>query len=440
MAAEQAPHFHREPLPNANAVLFAIALVAGLAELGYAVMNVSAMPVYLHESMKYGASSVAAIGTAFLLCEGLLKGPFGVVGDHIGRKWLIIAGPLVSAVTSLLTLVVHPSQWYFFVLLRLLDGFGAAALWPSALVMMADVIDERRRSQAMSIFNVTYLVGIALGPFIGGAANDISAQILPGVDKYRASFYVISFLFMLTAVVAWWRIPNIPPHPHEPTELESGFSFRALIHSIKQVPEALLMSFVTFFGIGLVMLIVKLFALHEFALSETSFGALLLPPCLIIALASVPLGTIGDRIGQARAVRWGLGLCAIAMWGVPFVHRDLPFLVKAAGMVVGGSVIGVGFVIAFPSWMAYVSRSCSARQRGAVMGAVGTAQGLGAMIGAPLGGYLYEHLHLRIPFMPWVNSHYAPFLGCAVMLLAAWILALTTIKETSPECTLPGSS
>jgi DHA1 family multidrug resistance protein-like MFS transporter len=424
---------------NSRTALIAIALVAGLAELGYAVMNVSAMPVYLHESMGYGASSVAAIGTAFLLCEGLLKGPFGVLGDHVGRKWLIIAGPLVSAVTALLTLVIQPTQWYLFVLLRLLDGFGAAALWPSALVMMADVIEENRRSQAMSLFNVTYLVGIALGPFIGGAANDISAQVLPGVDKYRASFYVISVLFMLTAVVAWWRIPNIPPHPHEPTELESGFSFGALIKSLRQVPEALVMSFVTFFGIGLVMLIVKLFALHEFALSETQFGALLLAPCLVIALASVPLGTIGDTIGPARAVRWGLGVCAFSMCGVVVVHGEMPFVVKAAGMVIGGSLIGVGFVIAFPSWMAYVSRSCAPRQRGAVMGAVGTAQGLGAMMGAPLGGYLYEHMHLRIPFMPWINSHYAPFIGCALLLLTAWVLALTTIKENAPPCSLPGS-
>ena len=182
----------------------------------------------------------------------------------------------------------------------------------------------------------------------------------------------------MTALVAWWKIPNIPPHPHEATELESGFSFQALFHSIRQVPEALLMSFVTFFGIGLIMLIVKLFALHEFDLTETMFGALLLVPCLIIALASVPLGTIGDRIGRAKAVRMGLGICALAMWGLPLVHGGLPLILRGSAMVLGGSLIGVGFVIAFPSWMAYVSQTCAARQRGAVMGAVGTAQGLGA--------------------------------------------------------------
>ena len=36
---------------NAQSTIFAIAIVAGLAELSYAMMNVSAMPVYLYYSM-----------------------------------------------------------------------------------------------------------------------------------------------------------------------------------------------------------------------------------------------------------------------------------------------------------------------------------------------------------------------------------------------------
>ena len=40
----------------------------------------------------------------------------------------------------------------------------------------------------------------------------------------------------------------------------------------------LFMAFVTFFGIGMIMLIIKLFALAEFKVGETQFGALLLAP------------------------------------------------------------------------------------------------------------------------------------------------------------------
>jgi MFS transporter, DHA1 family, multidrug resistance protein len=424
-------------------VLLAIALVAGFAELAYAVMNVSAMPVYLKQSMHYGAGAIAGIGTAFLVCEGVAKGPFGILGDRIGRKTLIIAGPLISVFTALLTLLVQPHQWYFFVALRVLDGLGAAALWPSALAMIADIVEEDRRSQAMSLFNVTYMVGIALGPFIGGAANDITHLVLPKVDPRTASFYLISVLFMVTALIAWWRLPNLRlHHEHHPTDLEAGFSFSALIHSLKKIPEMLLMAFVTFFGIGMIMLIIKLFAMDVFKVSETHFGALLLVPCLVIAAASVPLGTVGDKIGKAKAVRLGLGICAFSMIAMGFVKHELV-------LVIGGSLIGIGFVISFPSWMAYISTSCHPRQRGAIMGAVGTAQGLGAMFGAPIGGYLYEHGNFPVtvpktlvPYLPFLqidragnvlmNPHYAPFAGCTTLLLIAFIIALTRIKDKDP--------
>lgn len=434
MPTTPTPELTPSPSPRTprqiRATLLAIAIVAGFAELSYAVMNISAMPIYLNKSMGYGAAYVAIIGTAFLLFEGVMKGPFGILGDRVGRKWLIIGGPLISTVTALLTLLVPPEGWYWFVLLRVLDGLGAAALWPSALAMMADVIEEEKRSQAMSLFNVTYLIGIALGPFLGGGVNDLTAHFLPAADPRRASFYLISVLFLMTAGFAWWRIPDVrPAGEHAQSELEAGFSFSALFQSLRQIPEMLVMAFVTFLGIGMVMLIIKLFADAEYGLSETQFGALLLLPCLVIALASVPLGTLGDKIGRVKAIRFGIGMCAISMSAQILIKSQI-------ALVIGGSLIGVGFVIAFPNWMAYISSNCDPRQRGAIMGAIGTAQGVGAMIGAPLGGWLYEHAHLHVGFLPWLNSHYAPFLGCALMLLIAFFLAMTTIREAE-VCVVP---
>ncbi|HSV72528.1 MAG TPA: MFS transporter [Chthonomonadales bacterium] len=422
---------------STRAVLLSIVVVAGLAELAYAILNLSAMPVYLRDSMGYGESAVTLIGTAFLVCEGVMRGPFGILGDRIGRKWLVMAGPCVSAFTSLLTLAVAPEQWYLFAFLRVLDGLGAAALWPAAFAMIADVAPDHRRSQSMGLFNVTYLVAISLGPFLGGVANDLTRTVLyalnpngdlaNNVDPRHASFYLVSVLFAATAVAAWWRVPHIAPHhARSPRRRETGFDFRSFARALRQIPETLLIAFVTFLGIGMVMLLVKLFALDEFRLSETEFGALLLVPALVIGLASVPLGTVGDRLGKVRAVRLGLALCAFSMWALILIRSHF-------ALILCGSLIGVGFVIAFPSWMAYVSTSCDPSQRGAVVGSVGTAQGLGAMVGAPVGGYLYEHAHIRISALPWLNSHYAPFIGCAALLFTAWLLSLTTIGEDGPR-------
>lgn len=418
--------------------VLAIAMVAGFAELAYAVMNVSAMPVYLRDSMRYGTGLVATIGAAFLLCEGLAKGPFGILGDRIGRKTLMVVGPLISVFTSLLTLLVHRHQWYGFVVLRMLDGFGAAALWPSAMAMIADVVPEEKRTKAMSLFNVTYMVGIALGPFLGGLANDLTRTFtthvraivikhgghfinqhihIHDVDPRSASFYLISVLFLITAAVAYWRVPNVRPR-HETHSHEGGekVTLRGLLVTLREMPAMMIMALTTFFGIGLIMMIIKLFAMDEYHVSETQFGALLLIPSIIIAAVSLPLGSIGDRIGRVQAMRIGIGICTLAFWTMLFIQNEW-------ALVIGGTLIGVGFVMAFPAWMAHISSTCDPAQRGSVMGAFGTAQGVGAMLGAPIGGYMYQHVTMHVPGLPWLNGHYSPFVLCAILLLASWLIA-----------------
>ncbi len=415
---------HTLPGVNSRSVLISIGMVAALAELSYAVMNLSAMPVYLKFSMGYPAGLITSICAAFLMCEGVMKGPFGIIGDRVGRKWLIVGGPVLSIFTSILTVFVTSGQWYFFVLLRVIDGFGAAALWPSALVMIADIVPENRRSQAMSMFNVTYMVGLALGPFIGGSANDLTRKLLPHAhDPRQASFYITAILFAITAIIAAWRIPDIRPKHEQSAEHEGGFGFKEFVQHLRTIPEMLTMAFVTFLGIGLIMQIIKLFAIEEFNISESQYGALLIIPCLFIGGFSMVLGTLGDRIGRVKAIRIGIGLCAISMWALIFIHSEW-------ALVIGGSIIGIGFVISFPAWMAHVSAICDPRQRGAMMGAVGTAQGLGAVIGVPVGGLLYDHANINIPFVHSLHpSHYVPFIGCALLLIVAWLIATFIIKE-----------
>jgi DHA1 family multidrug resistance protein-like MFS transporter len=200
---------------------------------------------------------------------------------------------------------------------------------------------------------------------------------------------------------------------------------RITIHDFKamlgRMPAMLLFAFVTFFGVGLIMAYAKVFVLQNFHLSESKFGLLMLGPALVIGALSVYLGRLTDRVGKARAIRGGISLCAVGFWLLLIFPQEW-------SLVFFGSLIGLGFVVAFPAWMALVSEDCEPKLRGAAVGAVGTAQGLGALIGASLSAFLY-----KLPPIPLgpirIPEHGMPFVACGVMLAIAAILALTTIHE-----------
>ena len=196
--------------PRVRPILIAILIVAGLAELAYSIVNMSAMPVYI-KAIGLDTKWVGIVAAGYLVAEGLLKSPFGLLSDRIGRKPLMVAGPTVSIFTAAMT--AHTHNPYGLIALRVLDGMGLAALWPAAFSMIGDYVPAAKRATAMSMFNVSYLVGIALGPAIGGMINDIARYRLHFhvVQAKQASFYAAALFFAVTAIVALIALPEGRP-------------------------------------------------------------------------------------------------------------------------------------------------------------------------------------------------------------------------------------
>jgi len=407
------------PTVSVRGLLLAIVCVAVFGELGYTTVNVSAMPVYIHD-LRLGDHLVGIAMLSFLVTEGLLKSPFGILGDRFGRKVMMIAGPLLSTATAVLT--PHVQHPFALILLRIFDGIGAAALWPSAFSLIGDHVPENRRTAAMSYFNIAYLIGVAVGPFLGGAIDDFARYRLHlhGASPVRFSFYLASVLFLLTSLIAVLVLPNDHPGAGH-AKATNEFDFKAFRAMMRRMPMILLMTFITFLGIGLIMAYVKLFLMAALHLTETDFGRMLLIPALLIAVLSAPMGALGDRLGKPLAIKIGIGTCAVSFWlMVLFLQR--------ATLPIYGTLLGLGFVLAFPAWMALVSSLSDASQRGAAIGAVGTAQALGTIVGIGVGSFLYKQPGFRLGFLV-VPNHGWPFLGCAVMLLTAFLIAVFAVHE-----------
>jgi len=282
----------------------------------------------------------------------------------------------------------------------------------------------------MSLFNISYMAGIACAPALGGAINDGATNLLnlQGLHQKQPSFYACAVLFAITSLVAYRILPEgkpvtneISPESTEELSLEGGFNLIEFRKMLSQMPSVLWLAFTIFMGVGPIMSYAKPIICQHFAISEWEYGSMMLLPAFIVGTVSFPLGTLGDKIGKVKAIRIGLGLATLGFWlalAFPSLHMILGF----------GVVIGIGYVIAYPSVFAYVSETCDSNQRGAAIGAVGTAQGLGAIIGNPISSLLVKQGAFKMFGIFPIPEGGLIFLACGIMLMVSFLISLFGLK------------
>ena len=106
-----------------------------------------------------------AINSYTLVFAGLLF-TFGVLGDRIGRKRMLIAGLVLFGIGSLLSAYSHsPDQ---LIAARAAMGLGGAAVMPQTLSIISNVFEPRERARAIGIWASAVGIGVAIGPVLGG--------------------------------------------------------------------------------------------------------------------------------------------------------------------------------------------------------------------------------------------------------------------------------
>jgi DHA1 family multidrug resistance protein-like MFS transporter len=389
-----------------------LGVVGSLAQLGWATLNFSALPVWVNFDLRLGKYLGLILG-AFMLTEAVLRPTCGALSDKIGRKPLMLCGPFLGIFTAVATVFTANVPVMF--LLRAIDGIGLAAFWPAAFAAAGDAVDEKSRSTAMSVVNGCSLAGIALGFPLGGLANDLS-------HSHTGAFYLCSGIFLVALIAGLIILPREAHKHHEHAEedhhIPHADEVRGMFHMI---PDMLVLSVVVFTAIGLLMPVVKVYAMEQLGMTETRFGTLICPVAGALVALSLPFGKIADKWGKLASFCYGLALCTLSMWVIS-IFRCLWALAAA------GAVLGVGFALAFPAWMAVVSQAAPPARRGQVLGAVGLAQGIGAIIGSALGPIIYNTEWLSLPRLGVMNRN-LPFYLCAILLSISTVMAFSWIAR-----------
>ncbi|GAW01048.1 efflux protein [Lentinula edodes] len=142
-------------------------------------------------ALQWVLSAYTLTFAAFMLISGRLS-------DMFHPKPVFVAGFLVIGLLSVpIAASVNPIMT---IVLRALQGIGAALNVPSAIAMISTSFpDHKERSRAYAVYGAFGAIGNCLGFIIGGV---ISAR-----TSWRWVFYVIAILVIPFAVVSWFILP-----------------------------------------------------------------------------------------------------------------------------------------------------------------------------------------------------------------------------------------
>ena len=144
--------------------LVACVLASSLSFVEGSVLSV-ALPA-IRASYGAGAQEVQWVVNSYLLPLSALLLLGGALGDHFGRKRLLLIGTAIFAITSLVC-ALAPSLPVLLAA-RAAQGIGAALLLPNSLALLNAAFSGEKRGRAVGIWAAAGAAAAAIAPLIGG--------------------------------------------------------------------------------------------------------------------------------------------------------------------------------------------------------------------------------------------------------------------------------
>lgn len=138
-----------------------------------------------------GITALQWVVTSYALAFAALMLTFGTLGDHLGRRRMMVAGLATFTVGSIIGAAANSTE--LLIAGRVIMGIGAAASEPGTLSMIRQLYPDREeRAQALGVWSAVSGLALAAGPVIGGA--------LVGLWSWRLIF-VFNVAVGLVAIV-----------------------------------------------------------------------------------------------------------------------------------------------------------------------------------------------------------------------------------------------
>ncbi|KAI0457522.1 MFS general substrate transporter [Xylaria acuta] len=205
------PECFKNTLQEVAFVLQATVATASSAFLAGTALIIT-VPVSLDLNMTQGQISWISASTS--LVAGAFQLALGQLADLLGRKAMFITG---MAGFSLFSLVVAFAQNPFWMLIVCgVLGIPAAMVVPPAIGILgaAYATPSKRKNAAFSSFSAGNPLGFVFGTILCGIATQLF--------NWRAAFILLSIIWAVFTVFAFWAVPNVETFERAPLRQRLG--------------------------------------------------------------------------------------------------------------------------------------------------------------------------------------------------------------------------
>jgi len=387
-----------------NTWVLMLAMVAvGMGQtVVFAVIPMLGRELKLHEivvSFPWGGSwqprelAITSLSAMTGLVLTLVAPAWGRLSDRIGRRPVLLVGMVgytlgtllfSSAVYAGLSGLLTGALLYLLLLVtRLIHVSVMSAAIPAASAYIADVTTVATRTRGLSHISSANQIGAMAGPALAYFA----------VISYLAPLFVQAAISGVCALLVWWFLPESPRVAVVKADGNTALRQEKLSVFDPRYGVLLLGGFLVFSCFGMVQQTLGFYFQDQLHLSGVeasrlfSYAMMLSSACMIgaqvlivqrVALQPVILMRIGLPLSCA-----GYGLLA-------FAHTQWL-------LFTGMAVFGLGFGLAGPGYSAGATLNVEGNEQGGLAGLMGSAAGLGFVVGPLAGGLLYQ-LNASLPY------------------------------------------
>ena len=433
-------------------------LASSLSFVEGSVLSV-ALPA-IRDTYGAGAAEVQWVVNAYLLPLSALLLLGGALGDHFGRRRLLVIGTSIFAVSSLLC-ALAPGLGALLAG-RALQGLGAALLLPNSLALLNGAFSGEARGRAIGIWAAAGAAAAAAAPLLGGWLVDnvgwpaifyinlplaIGAILLAirfvaesrdaagGRTDYAGALLATAGLGALTYALTRWSgagrfdLATI-------VTLIAGVVMLALFLVVEHrrgqramMPVAMfanrcfsglnLLTFLLYGAFSAAMLLVPYVLISTGGYSPVEAGLAMLPLPILLTAASPVMGSLATRVGPRIPLSVGPTVVGAGMLLAGRVGADAPYWTTVFPMMV---VMAAGMSIAVAPLTSTVLGAVDQKDTGIASGFNSQVARVGGMFATALLGAVLASEGERL----FAGFHYAMVVS-AIVAGAAGLVALTLL-------------